>query len=52
MTFVGMERELALRLFFRDVDIYKYTFIQEYHVAKEAFSIHTCFPHHREFFKI
>ena len=52
MTFVEMERELALRLFFRDVDIYKYTFLQEYHVANGVFSIHTCFPHHRDFFKI
>ena len=35
MTFVEMERELALRYFFRDIDIYNYTFLQEYHVARE-----------------
>ena len=29
-----MERELALRHFLRDIDIYNYTFLQEYHVFR------------------
>ena len=39
LTFVEMERELGVKLFFNNVDIYSYNFRQEYITAKSVLSI-------------
>ena len=41
MTFMEMEREFGLKLFFKNGDIYSYTFKQEYITAKSLYSMPT-----------